>query len=108
DVSVAQHPVPVGGELAAMPQEHAAVGILPARVAGRKVGADVAQRECAQHRVAQGVDDHVAVGMGQYAAVVGNADATEYDMVALAEGMDVVTLTDTDVHLLRTCCNETR
>src|SRR5690606_4146755 len=92
---------------AAMAQEHPAVGVLPTRIAGGKVGADVAQREGAEDRVTQGVDDHVAIGMGHHAAVVWDADAAERDVVALAEGVDVITLADTDAHVQRTCCAET-
>src|SRR3546814_3964150 len=43
---------------------------------------------------------HVAVAVREHAALVRHAHAAEHDVVAVAEGVDVVTLADADVHVL--------
>jgi hypothetical protein len=48
-----------------MAQQRAAVGALELRVGVREVLADIAQRAGAKQGIAQGVQQHVAVGMGQ-------------------------------------------
>src|SRR3546814_4028138 len=53
-----------------------------------------------EHRVAQRVQHHVAVAVREHAALVRHAHVTEHDVVAVAEGVDVVTLADADVHVL--------
>src|SRR5690606_13186702 len=83
---------------AAVAQEHAAVGALPARIGGREVGADIAQRQRTEHRVAQGVQDHVAVAVRQHAALVRHAHAADHHVVAFTEGVHVVTLADAQLH----------
>ena len=64
----------------------------PALVARREMAADVAERECAEYRIAERVDQHVAIGMGNQSVRMRNADAAEYDMVAGPEGVDVESL----------------
>ena len=44
-------------------QQRAAVGALPARIGVREVRAEVAQRERAEERVADRVQQHVGIGM---------------------------------------------
>src|SRR5690606_38797964 len=97
-VRVAHPPAALAQQRVAVAQEHAAVGPLPARVGGREMDADVAQRERAEHRIAKRVQDHVAVAVRGDAALVGHAHAAEHDVVAFAEGVDVVTLADADAH----------
>ncbi len=59
--------------------------------------ADVAQRQRAQQGVAERVDHHVAVGMREHAAIVRYAHAAHHHVVALAEGVHVVTLADAEI-----------
>ncbi|MCY1447631.1 hypothetical protein D9M71_642610 [compost metagenome] len=54
--------------------------------------ADIAQRGRAQQRIAQRVQQHVAVGMGDQPELVGNAHAAQGDEIALAEAVYVVTV----------------
>ena len=75
-------------------QEQPAVGAAIARIGVRKMTADVALAERPQHGIAQRMDHHVAVGVRDDAAVVGNAHAAEHDVVAVAERMHVETLAD--------------
>ena len=70
--------------------------------------ADIAQRQRAQHGVAQGMDDHVAIAVRLHATIMRHPDATQHDVVARAEGMHVDALADTDVqgslHGMNTAC----
>ena len=54
--------------------------------------ADVAIGERAEDRVGDRVHQHVGVGMADEALIVRNLDAAEPDMIAGAEGMDVIAL----------------
>lgn len=58
---------------------------------------DVAQGQRAQHRIAQRVDGHIAIGMRQQALVVGDAHTCQDHVVALTEGMDIESGTDAGV-----------
>src|SRR5690606_691494 len=97
-VGVAHPPSALAQHGVALAQEHAAVRALPARIAGREVGADVAQRQRAEHRVAQRVQDHVAVAVRGDAAIMRHAHAAQHHVVALDEGVYVVALADADLH----------
>ncbi|MCY1284810.1 hypothetical protein D9M70_337280 [compost metagenome] len=57
--------------------------------------ADVAQRGGAEQRIGQRVQQHVAVGMGDQAELVGDSHAAEGDEIALAETVHVVAVADT-------------
>ena len=59
--------------------------------------ADVAFGERAEHRVGQGVQGDVGVGMADETAVVRDRDPAEHDRGPGAEGMDVVAGADADV-----------
>src|SRR3546814_12172503 len=61
----------------AVAQETDAVDVLPARVRWREVLADVAQRQCAEDRVAQSVDGDVAVAVRDDTAVVRHRRSAE-------------------------------
>ena len=70
-------------------QEHAAVGALPPRVGVRKVRTDVAQRERAQQRVADRVQQHVGVGMPGEPARMRDRDAAQHERPALDQRVHV-------------------
>jgi len=93
-VRIAESEAGVAHQLGAVAQEVAAVRTAPAFIGRRKMSADVAERECTENRVAQRVDHDIAVGMRDDAAAVGDAHTTEYDVIAVTESVDVVTLTD--------------
>ena len=56
--------------------------------------ADVAQPGGAEERIAQGMDEHVAVGMGREAVAVGDLHAAQDQPAAGGEGVDVETVAD--------------
>jgi hypothetical protein len=64
------------------------------RIAVGKVLADVAEAQSPQHGVAQRVNDHIAVRVRHDALRVRNGHAAQNDVIAVAEGMHVETLTD--------------
>ncbi len=59
---------------------------------------DVAVGNRAQHGVRHRVQHDVGVGVAEQGAVMGNADATEPDVVAVGEGVDVETGSDACLH----------
>src|SRR5688500_15751756 len=97
DVGIAQAPAAFAQQRVAMAQEGAAVGAFPSRIGRREVAPDVAQRERAEHRVAQRMDHNVAIGMRQHALRMRHAHATKHDVVARAEGMHVEAVADAEV-----------
>ena len=99
DVAVADAPATFTDEPVAMAHECAAVGALPARVRGREMDADVAQRQRAEQSIAQGMQCHVAVAVRQHAAIVGNADAPEHHVVAIAERVHVEAVALSLIHI---------
>ena len=76
---------------------NSALGALPARVGVAEVLADVPEPGGAQQRIAQRVQQHVAVGMRHDAVAVGNAHAAEHDEVPGPEGVYV--RTEADAHV---------
>ena len=62
-----------------------------------KVLADVAEPGGAEQRIAQRVQQHIAVGVRHHAVRVGHAHAAEHDEVPRSEGVHV--RTETDAHV---------
>ena len=60
------------------------------RIARRKMRADIAVRQRAEDGVDQRMQADIAVGMREKALGVRHADAAEHQMIAIAEGMNVV------------------
>jgi len=75
-------------------KQDAAVDAFKFRAAVGKVLADVAQSRRAQQSIAQGVQQHVAIGMGDQTARMRDADTAQGDEIALPEGVDIETVTD--------------
>ena len=73
----------LGGEL----QKLIGCGPLPARIARRKVLADVAIGERTEDRVDQRMQPDVGIRVAGQRAVVRDADAAQDDVIAVAEGM---------------------
>jgi hypothetical protein len=61
-VEVADHPSPRGDDAHHVSQELAAVDVLPARIGVGEMRAEVAERERAEQRVADGVQQGVGIG----------------------------------------------
>ena len=61
--------------------------------------ADVAQCQRAEHRIAQGMQGHVAIAVRFDAAIMRDAHAAQHDVVARAESMHVETLADPHRHV---------
>src|SRR4051794_11082903 len=72
-------------------------GALPLHVAGWKVRADVAVRQRAEDGVDQRMQSDIAVGMGEKAACVRDADAADHQVIAVAEGVHVIAGAGPDV-----------
>jgi hypothetical protein len=64
---------------------------------GGKCLADVAQRQRTEHRIAQRVNDHVAIRVRDDSALCGIRTPPSTTVVALAKGMHVEALADTNV-----------
>src|SRR6476620_11592651 len=94
DVGVADAPTARAQQRIAVAQEGAAVGALPLRIRRREVAADVTQRRGAEHRVAQGVQDDVAIAVREHAAIEADPYAAEHQVLAIAEGVDVEAVAD--------------
>ena len=62
----------------------------------REMQPDVTQRGCAQQRIAQGMDQHVAVGMGDTALFMGDFHAADDQPEPFAQRMHVVSLSDSE------------
>src|SRR3954466_5304300 len=56
--------------------------------------ADIAERERAEDRIAQCMDDDIAIRMRDDALIMRNVDAAEHDVIAGAECVDVDALAD--------------
>ena len=80
-----------------MAQEPVGRGAAPLRIARRKMHADIAGADRAEHGVGQRVQAGIGVGMADQAMVVRHLDAAEPDMIARAEGVDIETLAGADI-----------
>ncbi len=78
-----------------MTQQHATVRALEGRVGIGEVFADIAQRRRAEQGITQGMQQHVAVGMGDQAEAVGNPHTAEGDKLAPTETVHVVAVANT-------------
>ncbi|KAG1380922.1 hypothetical protein G6F59_017945 [Rhizopus arrhizus] len=67
DVGVADAPAALAQQAVAVAHELTAVGALPAIITRGEVLADVTQRQRAEHGIAQGMQDHVAVAVREHA-----------------------------------------
>ena len=79
-------------------QQHAAVGALVARVGVGKVAANIAQRDGAEERIGNRVQQRVGVGMTEQPGCVRDFHAAEYQLAAFNQPMHVVTLPDSKTH----------
>ncbi|MNI89281.1 hypothetical protein D3C73_1466660 [compost metagenome] len=78
-----------------MTQQHSAVSTFELGVRVGKVLADITQRRSTQQSVAQGVQHHVAIGMGQQPEPVRNAHPTQGDEIAFREAVHIVAVANT-------------
>ena len=79
-------------------QQHAAVGTLVARVGVRKVAANIAQRDGAEQRVGNRVQQRIGIGMTEQPGWVRDFHAAKYQLAAFNQPMHVVALTDSKTH----------
>src|SRR5690606_25276503 len=98
DVGVAQLPAALANQRRHPAQQYIPCRTLPLRIRRREVAPDVAQRQRAEHRVAQRMDGDVAIAVRDHATRVRHAHAAEHHVVAVAEGVDVETMADSQVH----------
>src|SRR5579863_2951591 len=78
--------------------EDAGVGVFPARIAGRKKGADVAGGDGAEKSVSDGVEEHVAVGVAGEALGMFDGHAADAQGDARLERMRVPAESDPCIH----------
>ncbi len=78
-----------------MAQQNAAVGALELRIGVGEVFADVTQRSRAKQGIAQGVQQHVAIGMGQEAVFVGDTHPAQGNEITVAETVHIVAVANT-------------
>ena len=76
-------------------QQDAAIGALEGGVGIGKMPADVAKRRGAEQRITKRMQQHVAVGVGQQARLVGNLYAAEGNERPLAETVNIVAVANT-------------
>ncbi|MNC57353.1 hypothetical protein D3C75_1070100 [compost metagenome] len=57
--------------------------------------ADIAQRRGAEQGIAQGVQQYIAIGMGQQPELVRNAHPTQGDEIAFREAVHIVAVANT-------------
>ena len=67
-----------------MTQQHTAIGALERRVIVGEMLADIAEGHRTEQRIAQGMQQHIAVRMGNQSATVGNTHPAQGNEVALA------------------------
>ena len=60
---------------------------------------DVAQTSRPQHRIGDGVQQHIGVGMAQQPRCMGDLDAPQNQLAAWHQRVHVPTFTYTDVHV---------
>lgn len=78
------------------PHEHRRIGALPTGVGVREDLPDVRQPERAENRVHHAVQQHVPVGVGVAAAVVGDVDAPDDEGEARLEAVEVEAVADAE------------
>ena len=78
-----------------MAQQHAAVRALEGRISIGKMFADIAQRGRTEQGIAQGMQQHITIGMGQQAEFMGNLHAAQGDKGALTEAVHIVAVANT-------------
>src|SRR5258708_2811051 len=69
----------------------------PLRIAGRKMRTDIAVRQRTEDGVDQRVQADVAVGMGEKATAVRHANTAKHQVIAVAEGVNVVAGSGSDI-----------
>src|ERR1019366_5015391 len=70
---------------------------LPLGIAWRKVRTDIAVRQRAEDCIDQRMEADIAVGMREKAAAVRHADAANHQVIAVAEGVNVVAAAGSDI-----------
>ena len=88
------------GEAGDVTQQHSAVGILPARIGIRKMRSDVAQRERAQDRVDDRVEQHIGIGVTVEPALERDGHAAQHEAPPGSERMHVEAVADADRHVM--------
>ena len=81
-------------------QQYAAVGIFKLGSSIGEMAADVAQARRAEQGVGKRVQQRVGIGMAEQAFFKRDVYAAEYQIAAFDELVDIVALSDADVHLV--------
>ena len=63
-----------------------------------KVLADVAKSQCAKQCIADGVHQHIAIGVGNTTLCVGYLHPTEHQSQPFAKGVHIVTVSYSEIH----------
>ena len=91
-------------QLVARGEQTQRVRVLPLRIAGRKVGAEIALRARAEQSVADRVRQHVGIAVAERALLERDPHAAEDERPAFDQAMDVETMTDAGFRLVHQCC----
>src|SRR5699024_2918945 len=67
-----------------------AVDVLPLRISGRKMEADIAEGGCAEEGVCDRVEQNIGVGVSGEPAVEGDGHSAEHHRAIGGEAMDIV------------------
>jgi hypothetical protein len=76
------------------PHEHPAVSALEARIGVREMCANVTQRRRPDQGIADGVQQHIGIGVAVEAAIVRNLDAADDEPAPRDERVNVKSLPD--------------
>ena len=84
-------------------QQHGRIRAAPEGICIRKEMTDISQRQRAKQRIGQCMQGDIAIGMRFQPLTVGNTNTTEHDVIALAKGMHIKALTNTNGHDRDSC-----
>ena len=80
-----------------VPQQRAAVGVLPLLGSG-KMRPKIAESQRSQDRIADRVQQNIGVGMTRETAIVRNRDAADDERATFDQRVRIKTVADADVH----------
>ena len=81
-------------------QQNNTIQIPPLIITGREMMSDVTQGRRPKHGIAKGMNGNIAIGVCRQAPVMGQANATEHDMVTIGERVNIQALSNPELHLM--------
>ena len=99
-IHVADAPAGFAHQMQGLAQQDAAVDVLVLRLGVGEMAPDVAQRRRPQQRIANGMQQHIRIGMTEQAFLIRNVHPAEDKLAPHHQLMNVETLSDTHNDLL--------